>query len=150
MKRQENRAVIAWRGAASAGLVSSADRADMKAPVLVPRRTSGQNVPNHFDKQAYLSTFTLFERTTTTISVDNTGKDLSTVFAPYHVNHNFIRPSIFGLYLIQRASGFFLKQFKTAICHKLLDVFDTRQIIFRCVKAIPHNCYDTHYRAAIL
>ena len=27
MKRQENRAVIAWRGAASAGLVSSADRA---------------------------------------------------------------------------------------------------------------------------
>ena len=37
------------------------------------------------------------------------------VFAPYHVNHNFIRPSIFGLYLIQRASGFFLKQFKTAI-----------------------------------
>ena len=126
MKRQENRAVIAWRGAASAGLVSSADRADMKAPSLVPRRTTGQNVPNHFDKQAYLSTFTLFERTATTISVDNTGKDLSTVFAPYHVNHNFIRPSIFGLYLIQRASGFFLKQFKTAICHKLLDVFDTR------------------------
>ena len=36
MKRQENRAVIAWRGAASAGLVSSADRADMKAPVLRP------------------------------------------------------------------------------------------------------------------
>ena len=26
LKRQENRAVIAWRGAASAGLVSSADR----------------------------------------------------------------------------------------------------------------------------
>ena len=37
MKRQENRAVIAWRGAASAGLVSSADRAYMKAPV--PRLT---------------------------------------------------------------------------------------------------------------
>ena len=37
MKRQENRAVIAWRGAASAGLVSSADRAYMKAPV--PRST---------------------------------------------------------------------------------------------------------------
>ena len=108
-----------------------------KPPSLVPRRTSGQNVPNHFDKQAHLSTFTLFERTTTTISVDNTGKDLSTVFAPYHVNHNFIRPSVFGLYLIQRASGFFLKQFKTAICHKLLDVFDTRQIIFRCVKFLP-------------
>ncbi len=32
MKRQENRAVIAWRGAASAALVSSADRAYMKAP----------------------------------------------------------------------------------------------------------------------
>lgn len=89
------------------------------------------------EPQAYLSTFTLFERTTTTISVDNTGKDLSTVFAPYHVNHNVIRPSIFGLYLIQRASGFFLKQFKTSICHKLLDVFDTRQIIFRCVKSLP-------------
>ena len=38
MKRQENRAVIAWRGAASAGLVSSADRADMKAPVPRPTR----------------------------------------------------------------------------------------------------------------
>ena len=37
MKRQENRAVIAWRGAASAGLVSPADRAYMKA--LVPRPT---------------------------------------------------------------------------------------------------------------
>ena len=37
LKRQENRAVIAWRGAASAGLVSSADRAYMNAPV--PRLT---------------------------------------------------------------------------------------------------------------
>ena len=37
MKQQENRAVIAWRGAASAGLVSSADRAYMNAPV--PRLT---------------------------------------------------------------------------------------------------------------
>ena len=36
MKRQENRAVIAWREAASAGLVSSADRAYMKAPVPRP------------------------------------------------------------------------------------------------------------------
>ena len=33
LKRQENRAVIAWHGAASAGLVSPADRAYMKAPV---------------------------------------------------------------------------------------------------------------------
>ena len=39
MKRQENRAVIAWREAASAGLVSSADRAYMKAPSPVPRPT---------------------------------------------------------------------------------------------------------------
>ena len=39
MKRQENRAVIAWHGAASAGLVSSADRAYMKAPSLGLRRT---------------------------------------------------------------------------------------------------------------
>ena len=37
MKRQESRAVIAWRGAANAGLVLSADRAYMKA--LVPRPT---------------------------------------------------------------------------------------------------------------
>ena len=37
----ENRTVIVWREAASAGLVSSADRAYMKALVL--RRTSGQN-----------------------------------------------------------------------------------------------------------
>ena len=37
MKRQENRAVLAWRGAVSAGLVSTADRAYMKAPV--PRST---------------------------------------------------------------------------------------------------------------
>ena len=37
MKRQENRAVLALRGAVSAGLDSSADRAYMKAPV--PRST---------------------------------------------------------------------------------------------------------------
>ena len=36
MKRQENRAVLVWRGAASAGLFSSADRAYMKAPVSCP------------------------------------------------------------------------------------------------------------------
>ena len=36
MKRQESRAVIAWRGAANAGLVLSADRAYMKAPVPRP------------------------------------------------------------------------------------------------------------------
>ena len=31
MKQQENKAVIVWRGAANTGLVSSADRAYMKA-----------------------------------------------------------------------------------------------------------------------
>ena len=36
LKRQENRAVLAWRGAVSAGLFSSADRAYMKAPVPRP------------------------------------------------------------------------------------------------------------------
>ena len=45
LKRQENRTVIAWRGAASAGLVSSADRAYMNAPSLVLRWTMGQSVP---------------------------------------------------------------------------------------------------------
>ena len=49
MKQQENRAVIAWRGAASAGLVSSADRAYMKAPV--PRLTLdyGTKCPRRID-----------------------------------------------------------------------------------------------------
>ena len=36
MKRQENRAVLAWRRAVSTGLVSTADRAYMKAPVPRP------------------------------------------------------------------------------------------------------------------
>ena len=36
LKRQENRAVLVWRGAVSAGLVSTADRAYMKAPVHRP------------------------------------------------------------------------------------------------------------------
>ena len=39
MKQQENKAVIVWRGAANTGLVSSADRAYMKTPSLVLRRT---------------------------------------------------------------------------------------------------------------
>ena len=36
LKRQENRAVLVWRGAVSAGLVSTADRAYKKAPVHRP------------------------------------------------------------------------------------------------------------------
>ncbi|MFR2017011.1 MAG: hypothetical protein ACLS24_09585, partial [Dialister invisus] len=48
LKRQENRAVIAWRGAASAGLVSSADRADMKAPVPRPTPDYGTKCPEPF------------------------------------------------------------------------------------------------------
>ena len=46
MKRQENRAVIAWRGAASAGLVSSADRAYMKVPVPRPMPDYGTKCPS--------------------------------------------------------------------------------------------------------
>ena len=45
MKQQENGAVIAWRGAASAGLVSSADRAYMKAPVPRPTPNYGTKCP---------------------------------------------------------------------------------------------------------
>ena len=45
LKRQENRAVLAWRGAASAGLVSSADRAYMKAPVPRPTPDFGTKCP---------------------------------------------------------------------------------------------------------
>ena len=45
MKRQESSAVIAWRGAASAGLVSPADRAYMKAPVPRPTLDYGTKCP---------------------------------------------------------------------------------------------------------
>ena len=45
MKRQESRAVIAWRGAANAGMVLSADRADMKAPVPCPTPDFGTKCP---------------------------------------------------------------------------------------------------------
>ena len=58
MKRQENRAVIAWREAASAGLVSSADSAYMKnsrPPSNAP--TCGQSVPKMWypEKQIFFS-----------------------------------------------------------------------------------------------
>ena len=49
MKRQENRAVIAWRGAASAGLVSSADGTYMKTPVLRPMPDFGTKCPELVD-----------------------------------------------------------------------------------------------------
>ena len=49
MKRQENGAVIAWRGAATAGLVSSADRAYMKAPVPRPTPDFGTKCPELVD-----------------------------------------------------------------------------------------------------
>ena len=49
MKQQENRAVIACRGAASAGLVSSADRAYMKAPVPRPTPDFGTKCPELVD-----------------------------------------------------------------------------------------------------
>ena len=49
MKRQENRSVIAWRGAASAGLVSPADRAYMKAPVPYPTPDFGTKCPELVD-----------------------------------------------------------------------------------------------------
>ena len=49
MKRQENGAVIAWRGAATAGLVSSADRAYMNAPVPRPTPDFGTKCPELVD-----------------------------------------------------------------------------------------------------
>ena len=45
MKRQENRAVIVWRVATSTGLVSSADRVYMKAPVPRPVPDYGTKCP---------------------------------------------------------------------------------------------------------
>ena len=49
MKRQENRAVIAWREATSARLVSSADRTYMKTPVLRPMPDFGTKCPELVD-----------------------------------------------------------------------------------------------------
>jgi len=49
LKRQESRAVIAWRGAANAGMVLSADRADMKAPVPRPTPDYGTKCPELVD-----------------------------------------------------------------------------------------------------
>ena len=49
MKQQENKAVIVWRGAASAGVVSSADRAYMKAPVPRPTPDFGTKCPELVD-----------------------------------------------------------------------------------------------------
>ena len=45
MKRQENRAVLAWRRAVSTGLVSTADWAYMKAPVPRPTPNYGTKCP---------------------------------------------------------------------------------------------------------
>ena len=49
MKQQENRSVIAWRGAASARLVSSADGTYMKTPVLRPMPDFGTKCPELVD-----------------------------------------------------------------------------------------------------
>ncbi|WP_180952190.1 gluconolactonase [Lachnoclostridium edouardi] len=49
MKQQENKAVIVWRGAANTGLVSSADRAYMKAPVPRPSPDFGTKCPELVD-----------------------------------------------------------------------------------------------------
>ena len=60
MKRQENRAVLAWRRAVSTGLVSTADWAYMKAPVPRPTPDFGTKCPELVDtltksKQIFLS-----------------------------------------------------------------------------------------------
>ena len=49
MKRQENRAVLAWRRAVSTGLVSTADWAYMKAPVPRPMPDFGTKCPELVD-----------------------------------------------------------------------------------------------------
>ena len=49
MKRQENRAVLAWRRAVSTGLVSTADWAYMKAPVPRPTPDFGTKCPELVD-----------------------------------------------------------------------------------------------------
>ena len=49
MKRQENRVVLVWHGAASTTLDSSADRAYMKAPVPRPTPDFGTKCPELVD-----------------------------------------------------------------------------------------------------
>ena len=61
LKRQENRAVIAWHGAASAGLVSPADRAYMKAPVPRPTPDFGTKCPEPVDTLTKKQTDFLFK-----------------------------------------------------------------------------------------
>ena len=61
MKRQENRAVIAWRRAARAGLVSSADRAYMKASVPRPTPNLGTKHPELVDTLTKKQTDFLFK-----------------------------------------------------------------------------------------
>ena len=61
MKRQENRAVIVWRRAASAGLVSPADRAYMKAPVPRPTPDFGTKCPELVDTLTKKQTDFLFK-----------------------------------------------------------------------------------------
>ena len=75
MKQQENRAVIAWRGATSAGLVSSADRAYMKAPV--PRLTLdyGTKCPRR------IATFTR-KQTGFLLKIEMGGKPLGLCYLP--------------------------------------------------------------------
>lgn len=52
LKRQENRSVIAWRGAASAGLVSSANRAYMELPSLARLRDKMFHTDSHSHEKA--------------------------------------------------------------------------------------------------
>ena len=61
MKQQENKAVIVWRGAASAGVVSSADRAYMKAPVPRPMPDFGTKCPKLVDTLTKKRTDFLFK-----------------------------------------------------------------------------------------
>lgn len=81
MKRQESRAVIAWRGAATAGLVLSADRAYMKA--LVPRPT-----PDFGTKYPELVDTLTKKQTVFSLKIEMGGKPLtgSTGFAISPIN----------------------------------------------------------------
>ena len=61
MKRQENRAVLAWRRAVSTGPVSTADWAYMKAPVPRPTPDFGTKCPELVDTLTKKQTDFLFK-----------------------------------------------------------------------------------------
>ena len=86
---------------------------------------------------SFQSSFAFFEVAAASPGVDYTGEDLTAVFAPNHVNHNFVCPPILGLYLLQLTGGFLSQQFQFALFHQLLNVGDAGQVVLWGIKFPP-------------